>query len=276
MNSIDKLFTILDQFSLETPQWGVRSLAKTTGMKASLVHWYLRNLERKRLVRKDPETQKYELGMGLFELSGRLHKPIALVRIANPILYRLTEMTKGTSVLRIVDGYELLHIASVESRVFLRVHYRVGTRVPINFGSVGKVIMAHLAEERFADLIARGHIKKLTGKTVVDPAVLRKQFVRIRLRGWACTSGEGIEGAKGVAAPIYDSTGEVFGGVGITFPAVAFPNSNLKKLARMVVGAAREISGQLGWRGAKSSSKRKKMERGFQAELSAFKNDSES
>jgi hypothetical protein len=27
MNSIDKLFTILEQFTMERPQWGVRSLA---------------------------------------------------------------------------------------------------------------------------------------------------------------------------------------------------------------------------------------------------------
>jgi DNA-binding IclR family transcriptional regulator len=247
MNSIDKLFTLLEQFSLEQPQWGVRSLAKQTGLKVSLVHWYLKNLERKRVVRKNPETQKYELGMGLFELSGKVRKLTIVVRIANPILYRLTEMTKGTSVLRIVDGNELLSLASVESPVSVRVHHAVGTRLPINFGSVGKVIMAHLPEDRIADLIASGQVKKFTEKTIVDPATLRKQLALIKLRGWACTTGEAIEGARAISAPIRDITGEVFGGIGITFPVIALPNSQVKRMAKLVVSSANMISEQLGW-----------------------------
>ena len=38
MNSTDKLFLILDQFTLDKPQWGVRELAAVTSLKPTLVH----------------------------------------------------------------------------------------------------------------------------------------------------------------------------------------------------------------------------------------------
>jgi len=53
LNAIDKVFFILDQFTNEKPQWGVRELSIKTGLPPNLTHWYLKNLERNRVVRKD-------------------------------------------------------------------------------------------------------------------------------------------------------------------------------------------------------------------------------
>jgi DNA-binding IclR family transcriptional regulator len=199
------------------------------------------------MLRKDVETERYELGFRLFELGSRVQRLTTVTRIADPILHRLTHATGGTSILRVLDGDDLLVLSAVESQSSLRVHYSPGTRVPINFGSGGKVILANLPKENLEDIIAKGRLKKFTEKTVTKPAVLNKQLTQIRLRGWACTSGEAIPGSRGISAPIRSSKGNVFGAIGLTFPAISFPSSKVPRVARLVVQAADEISGQLGW-----------------------------
>jgi DNA-binding IclR family transcriptional regulator len=251
MNSTDKLFLILDQFTLEKPQWGVRELAEAASLKPNLVHWYVKNLERHRILRRDPETQKYELGFRLFELSHRIQRLTLIERIAKPILLQLTKSTNGTAALRVLDGHELLCLATVDSPASLKVQFTRGSRVPINFGSVGKVVMAFLPPDRLKALLSRGALKKFTEKTVTDPALLAKQLAQVRLRGWVSTVGEAVPSARGIAAPIRDSGGEVFGGVGLTFPAIALPDSQVQKVARLVVKAANSISVELGWKNGK-------------------------
>jgi IclR family transcriptional regulator, KDG regulon repressor len=97
LNAIDKVFHILDQFTNEKPQWGVRELSVKTGLTPNLIHWYLKNLERNRVVRKDPDSDKYELGYRVFELGNRNSKYRALKIVAQPILKELSRATKGTA-----------------------------------------------------------------------------------------------------------------------------------------------------------------------------------
>ena len=53
--------------------------------------------------------------------------------------------------------------------------------------------------------------------------------------------------------PPRDSEGEVIGGISLTFPAIALPESKLQKVARLVVKAANHISIELGWKDGKKS-----------------------
>ena len=50
---------------------GVRELSVKTGLTPNLTRWYLKNLEPNHVVRKDPGSDKYELGYRLFELGNR-------------------------------------------------------------------------------------------------------------------------------------------------------------------------------------------------------------
>jgi DNA-binding IclR family transcriptional regulator len=58
-----------------------------------------------------------------------------------------------------------------------------------------------------------------------------------------------------VAAPIRDFSGSVCAGVGVTFPAVALPKSEVSQVAKAVTDAAKEISRELGWLGVSSKPK---------------------
>jgi IclR family transcriptional regulator, KDG regulon repressor len=246
LNAIDKVFYILDQFTNEKPQWGVRELSTRTGLTPNLTHWYLKNLERNRVVRKDAESDKYELSYRIFELGNRNSRHRLLKVVAQPILSELSRSTKGTAVLRVLEANELICVAAAESSYSLRVNYAEGAREPCNFGCIGKLLMAYLNEADAERLIREGHGKRFTPKTVLDLHTLKKEWARIRARGWVYSSGEALDGVKAIGAPVRDSSGEVCAGIGVTFPAILLPKSRVQMVVAAVVKAAVTLSLKLG------------------------------
>lgn len=252
-NAIDKVFYILDQFTNEKPRWGVRELSSRVGLTPNLTHWYLKNLERNHAVRKDPQTDKYELGYRIFELGNRNSKHRLLKIVAQPALAELSRETRGTAVLRVLEAGELICVASAESSYSLRVNYSEGAREACNFGCIGKLLMAHLDAGESERLVLSGQMRRFTPKTVMDLNTLRKEWARIRAQGWVYSSGEALEGVKAVAAPIRDSSGQVCAGVGVTFPSILLPKSRVPLVLKAVLRAAAAISLQLGWKEKKVS-----------------------
>jgi IclR family transcriptional regulator, KDG regulon repressor len=108
--------------------------------------------------------------------------------------------------------------------------------------------MAYLDEEQSKRLVQDGHVKRFTPKTVLDLETLRKEWTRIRLRGWIYSSGEALDGVKAVAAPVRDYSGNVCAGLGVTFPAILLPQSRVPSVVKSVVKAASALSGQLGYK----------------------------
>jgi DNA-binding IclR family transcriptional regulator len=107
--------------------------------------------------------------------------------------------------------------------------------------------MAHMDEREAEDLVRKGHIRRFTERTIMDAAALKKEWMRIRMRGWAYSSGESIKGARAVAAPVRDASGKVCAGIGVTFPAIALTKAQAKAVAATVVKAAQRLSVELGW-----------------------------
>ena len=200
------------------------------------------------MVRKDPGSDKYELAYRIFELGYRNSKCQVLKTISQPVLRELSAATQGTSVLRVLDGDELVCVAAAESSSSLRVNYSEGAREACNFGCIGKLLMAHMEEKQAEQLVLQGHVRRFTKRTVLDLNLLKKEWSRIRLRGWVYSSGEALEGVRAVAAPIRDSKDNVCAGVGVTFPAILLPRARVEPVAEGVIKAADAISAQLGWK----------------------------
>jgi IclR family KDG regulon transcriptional repressor len=95
-------------------------------------------------------------------------------------------------------------------------------------------------------LVLDGHVKRFTQRTVVDLDTLEKEWARLRMRGWIYSSDEAAEGAKAIAAPVRDYSGNVCAGLGVTFPAILLPKSRVPSVVKAAVKAANLLSLQLG------------------------------
>jgi DNA-binding IclR family transcriptional regulator len=106
--------------------------------------------------------------------------------------------------------------------------------------------MAFLSEEERRAIIDQTKLRPLTDRTIVRPGELEQELRRIRERGYACSTGQRIPGAVGLAAPIFGPAGRVIGDLWLTIPESRFQPRTEADLARLVIDYARRVSEPLG------------------------------
>ncbi|XOK62454.1 IclR family transcriptional regulator [Paenibacillus elgii] len=242
----DRILRMLECFTIEKPEWGVTELSEHLGLYKSVVHRMLVTLEHRGFVTQNPQSQKYMLGIKLFELGVVVGNQMNLRTVAKPVMEELCENTKETVMLMIVDGLEGICVEKVESTQSVRYTSPLGKRVPLHAGATTKILLAYLPEDKIDKIISKG-LPKFTDYTVSDPDELRQQLQTIRKQGYCISSNDFSLGGMGIAVPIMDHSGEVVAGLSIS--GLEFRMNDIAdSLLRQCQAAADSISKRLGAR----------------------------
>ncbi|MCS7462132.1 IclR family transcriptional regulator [Paenibacillus doosanensis] len=240
----DRILRMLECFTAEKPEWGVTELGEHLGLYKSVVHRMLVTLEHRGFVIQNPVTQKYTLGIKLFELGTIVANRMSLRTVAKPIMEKLCESTGETVMLMIIDGLEGICIEKVESSQSVRYTSPLGKRVSLHAGATTKILMANLPPDKINQIISGG-LQKYTEYTIVDPSELLDHLQTIREQGYCISSNDFSLGGMGIAVPIRDHTGEVIAGLSIS--GLEFRMSKITdELLQQCQNAAKLISQRLG------------------------------
>jgi DNA-binding IclR family transcriptional regulator len=112
--------------------------------------------------------------------------------------------------------------------------------VPCHATATGKVLLGHRPAWR--ESVLASPLPRLTRRTLTDAGALRRDTEAAFARGYATEDGEFRPGARAVAAPVFDRTGEAVAALGSSVTQDASP----ERLAKRVVATARELSRALG------------------------------
>ncbi|HDN85172.1 MAG TPA: IclR family transcriptional regulator, partial [Candidatus Aerophobetes bacterium] len=202
-----------------------------------------------RFVEQDGENKKYRLGLRLLELGNVVQSQLDIRRIAFPYLKKLNRETNETAYLVVLAEKRIVYVDCVESTARLRVRPLFGERVPLHCTSLGKAIMAFLPEYEVERIIKEEGLTRFTSNTITDPGLLKKELELIRERGYAIDNMEHEEGIRCVGASIRNSRGEVFAAISLSGPSQRLSFERIRKIAPLVIQAAREISAKMGYSG---------------------------
>jgi DNA-binding IclR family transcriptional regulator len=243
--SVTHALDVLWSFSPESPSWGVNDLGRHLGLHKSTVSRLLATLEERRLVRRDPATDKYSLGIGIVELAGVLLDELDLRRVAAPHLRQLSAATRETVNLAIWDGKEVVLVEHLPSPEPVKYLGWIGHREPAHCVSPGKAMLAFAGPETVQAVIDAG-LTAYTPRTLAQPEELLRDLEATRRRGYAINQGEFRESLNGVAAPIWQFPGALTGAVAVAGPAYRLSPERLARFGEMVKQTAIEISRALG------------------------------
>jgi DNA-binding IclR family transcriptional regulator len=112
--------------------------------------------------------------------------------------------------------------------------------VPCHATATGKILLGHRPVWR--ESVLASPLPRLTRRTLTDAQVLRRDTDAAYARGYATEDGEFRPGARAVAAPVFDRTGEAVAALGSSVADGASP----ERLAERVVATARDLSRALG------------------------------
>jgi IclR family acetate operon transcriptional repressor len=244
--SLAEALKLLKFFADKQDGWRVTQLAATAGVHKSRVSRVLRTFEAYGFVQRKDTT--YQLGPAFKTYASLVNSDRALVDFARPIMEKLSRQTRGTALLKVRDGGETVTIERVESTHFLRLAYPLGLRLPLNASSSGKIFLAYMSPAERRQIYRTGFFRKFTAKTITNIMVLEKDLTAARRKGFALSDEEHLQGALGVAAPIFGPLGHIEATLGVGIPKVLLPDRKIANLGATVQRAAAEISLILGYR----------------------------
>ncbi|MBM3130594.1 MAG: IclR family transcriptional regulator [Chloroflexi bacterium] len=248
--TLTRAIAILDCFSPEQPQLGVREIARRLDLSRSTVGRLLATLCVEGVLTQDPATRQYLMGPKVLTWSALYTGALNLRDQARPTLEELHRLTRETVNLYVLDGTERVCADRIESPERVRVVVRPGERMPLHAGSAGKAILAFASPDLIKRVLAQP-LEKMTRHTIVNRRALLKELTAIRARGYAISRGERFEDALGLAAPVFDSDGNVIAALNVAGPNNRFTDALVARFAPRVMQLAAQISRALGYQRTK-------------------------
>ena len=253
LQTLHRAMAILDCFTQENTELGVREIARMVNLSSSATGRLLGSMKEMGILSQNPETRAYSMGAKVLTWAGVYNALLDVRNRAFPAIQELHESTRETISLYVLDGIERLCIERLESPQTVRIVTRVGRRLPLYAGSAGKVMLAFLSPQRQAQILQSISLEPLTSKTITSIEMLRQELVKAREQGFAVSYGEWIEDAAGVAAPILNQEGEVIAAISISGPIQRFTDENVTAYCDEVRRVAARISESMGFVGSWST-----------------------
>lgn len=245
--TVDRAIKLLYVLADHRREMGVTEIAKELDVYPSVVSRLLATLQRHNLARQNPTTLKYQLGLGILQLSVAMSDSLDLNAAALPTLGWLNEITQETVFLMVQDHGEGIYIQRKDSPQRVAIQSQVGAREPLHASSVGKALLAHLPEDEVERILTERPLIKRTPNTITDVEAFRVHLETIRQQGYAIDDEEGEIGIRCIGAPVFDYTGFPVAAVSISGPSFRTPVEKLIEWSPLLLAGTAEISRRLGY-----------------------------
>ena len=252
VQTLQRAFRLLDCFTQDSPDLGVREIARMVNLSSSTTGRLLAAMKEAGILSQNPKTRTYLLGPKVLLWAGIYSNTLDIRLRALRYLQELRHTTQETVTLYILDAYDRVCVERMESPHNVRITSRIGQRLPLYAGSAGKAMLAFLPLARREELLHSTDLVPLTGKTIVDPDRLRLEIEQVRKDGYAVSRGEWLVDASEVAAPVFDQNGDVIAAVTVSGPAQRFTDEAIAHHIPSILTAAALISKELGYQDSSS------------------------
>lgn len=239
--SLARGLRVLRLFSAETPRLTVSEAARRSGISRAAVRRLLLTLVAEGYAAQERDV--FTLRPRVMELGYAWLSGLGLPELAQPHLLQVSAAVNENCSLGILDGDDVLYVArSSARRIVQSTQMAVGTRLPANVSSMGRVLLAHLSEADLAASLRRRPPRQFTPATTVDLRVLRGLLSQVRQQGFALVEEEFETGLISVAVPVRDGAGKVVAAINVGAPTSRATRSEmLDRHLSAVRAAAREV-----------------------------------
>ena len=244
--SVQKAFLLLEAFTLDKPEWGVSELARSLGANKSTIYRLLATLEKLGVLQQNRRSEKYRLGLKLFELGHRVSIHQAVVHCTHPVLEEVARAIAETVHLAILEGTHIRYLDKVESPQGLKISTEIGSLRPAHCTGLGKMLLACADSEQQQAVLDATPLFAQTANTIVSAAALRRELAEIRERSFALDREEYEIGLLCVAVPIFNQQGDLVAGLSASGPANRFREEALPHYVSILKRGAEKIREGIG------------------------------
>lgn len=238
--TLDKGLRLLGAIARQTGEKPFAALAAELGLPLSTAHRLLDALERHGHVVRVGRG-RYVAGAGLAEIAASADLKSILIKVSRPILRGCAASSRHTVHLGILEGDMVTYLVKEEAGSG-GLFTREGMQLEAYCSGIGKALLAAQEPKARSAYLAGGPFVALTPLTITEPDKLRREFARIRARGYAVDDREVMEDLQCLAVPVRDGKGEVVAAVSISASAGRAQKDAIKDHVALLTQCARRIS----------------------------------
>jgi DNA-binding IclR family transcriptional regulator len=243
---LERALQILGSFSLEQPELSLSDLSMATDLAPSTTLRLLSILAQYGYVERSADTDRYRIGVGMFERGSIYIQTTSIEAHAQEPLAALARECNQTASLAVLDRGDIVHIAVFPPDRAIRYFAPVGQREMAHCTGLGKVLLSGLPDEELGEIVEQRGLPGRTDRTITTIGVLRTHLAQIREQGYAVDNEESVIGLRCVAAPIFDDRNRVVAAISASGPAAEFSETTIPELLRAIRKTAALISERLG------------------------------
>ena len=201
-SQIQRAFALLDIVIAEGRPINLAAMAERLDLPKPTVHRIAGRLEAEGYLTREPGGRNYGIGPRLNALAADTLTASAQRAPRHAVLEWLAKETGETCNLGVLDGNNVVYLDRVESTWPLRLHFTVGSRVPLHAVAMGKLFMSRMPKRARERLYAASPLERYTEHTITDPVAMEQELAAIRREDMATNNQEYMVGLVGVAVPV--------------------------------------------------------------------------
>ena len=231
---------VIEAFNEARPRLSIADVAKTTGLDRATARRCLLTLAD--LGFADYDGKFFALTPKILRLGHAYLAATPLPTLVQPHLDQLSERTRQSASVSVLDGTEIVYIARAAQKRVMSINLTPGSRLPAYCASMGRVLLAALSEEDAKAILSRSELRANTVHTLTDPTEIIAELWRVRAQGYALIDQELELGLCSLAVPLENDRGRIVAALNIGAPAASMPAS---ALVEQYLPALREAQAQL-------------------------------
>ena len=216
MVAVTRALSLMEAFTVGESALSLAELSRRAGVHKTTGLRLARTLALSQYMVQTEDGQ-WRLGPAAGWLGARYQAGFDVNNVVEPALHDLVKQTGESASFYVREGDIRSCVARIEGPRSVRHNVRIGERLPLNSGAPGRVILAFSG-----------------GKG--------QPYEAIRERGYHISMGEREAEVASVAAPVFGLNWRLLGSMCISGPSSRLTKTILEKHAKMVIGAANQLS----------------------------------
>lgn len=243
--AVTRAFDILEYLQVRNSAVSLNDIAGKLKIPRASAFRIMRALIERGYVARPKSDGLYVLGARFLALGGGLSSFSALNEIANPVMYELASLSGQTVQLGVLFEYQVMYIGQIRVTDALTLVVPTYQPYPVNLSAGGKVLVAHLDDQRRPDFLENTVLGSNTPRSIEDKAVFAAELKKVKRQGYAIDDEEFAQGIRCIAAPIFDRTGRNIASIGVTGHVMEITDAQIPHLIKQTVAAAKQLTNAL-------------------------------
>lgn len=227
----------------------VTAISRDLNLPVATVHRLLHLLMDQGFVERGVRFQSYRVGGELFRIGNQIAGDLALGDVAQPVMEMLAAATGEFTMLCLYlpSDRSLTLIRTVASANPLTYQAKTFSHMSVAWGASGRAVAAYLPPSEVHELHRASGPSPVTGEALPPLPAFRAELEAIRRRGYACTVGQKVAGAVGLASAVMGPNGKAIASLCLTIPDFRFDSARESEYGMLLREHAAMISSSGGY-----------------------------